>query len=101
EVRETLRRLVAAEDLYGLKIIAAVSPDVNIEDDIEVLWGMFTRFDPARDLMFTRVSMVGVVPAYEGVMGIDATWKPGYPQPLEMSEDVVRKVDQRWNDYWK
>ena len=101
EVRESLRRLVAAEELSGLKIIAAVSPDVNIEDDIEVLWGMFTRFDPARDLMFTRVSMVGVVPAYEGVMGIDATWKPGYPQPLEMSEDVVRKVDQRWNDYWK
>jgi 4-hydroxy-3-polyprenylbenzoate decarboxylase len=101
EVRETLRRLIIAEELSGLKIVATVSPDVNIDDDVEVLWGVFTRFDPARDVMFTRVSMAGVVPVYEGVMGIDATWKPGYPQPLAMSDDVVKKVDQRWNDYWK
>jgi hypothetical protein len=29
--------------------------------------------------MFARAGMNGVQPVYEGVMGIDATWKPGYP----------------------
>jgi UbiD family decarboxylase len=101
EVRDSLRRLVAAPELAGLKMIAAVSPDVDVDDDVEVLWGMFTRFDPARDLMFTRVTMAGVTPVYEGIMGIDATWKPGYPEPLEMSEDILKRVDRRWQDYWK
>jgi len=99
--RESLRRLVTSEALSGVKIVAAVSPDVDIDDDVELLWGVFTRFDPARDVQFTRSTLKGVVPVHEGVMGIDATWKPGYPQPLEMDEDVVKKVDRRWQDYWK
>jgi 4-hydroxy-3-polyprenylbenzoate decarboxylase len=101
QARESLRKLVNAEALSGVKIIAAVSPDVDIDNDVELLWGTFTRFDPARDVQFSRVSMEGVVPVYEGVMGIDATWKPGYPEPLAMDDDVVKKVDKRWQEYWK
>ncbi len=99
--RESLRRLVTAPALSGVKIIVAVSADVDVDDDVELLWGMFTRFDPARDVQFTSVSMAGIVPVYEGVLGIDATWKPGYPDPLEMSDDIVKKVDGRWQEYWK
>jgi UbiD family decarboxylase len=99
--RQSLRKLVTAEALSHVRIVAAVSPDVDVENDVEVLWGVFTRFDPARDVQFSQVSMAGVVPVYEGVMGIDATWKPGYPEPLVMDEDVVKKVDRRWQEYWK
>jgi 3-polyprenyl-4-hydroxybenzoate decarboxylase len=63
------------------------------------MWGIFTRFDPARDLAFGRVGLLGVQPVYEGVMGIDATWKPGYPEAVRMDDDVVRLVDARWNTY--
>ena len=35
----------------------------------------------------------------EGIMGIDATWKPGYPNPCVMPEEIVRKVDSRWSEY--
>jgi len=101
KAKESLRRLVTAEALSGVKIIVTVSPDVDIDNDVEVLWGMFTRFDPARDVQFSRVSMTGVVPLYEGVLGIDATWKPGYPDPLVMDDDVVKKVDNKWQEYWK
>jgi 4-hydroxybenzoate decarboxylase subunit C len=38
---------------------------------------------------------------YKGVMGIDATWKPGYPKPLEMKAEVSRKVEERWDVYWR
>ena len=38
---------------------------------------------------------------YRGTIGIDATWKPGYPAPLEMDESIVKRVDRRWGDYWK
>jgi len=38
---------------------------------------------------------------YKGVMGIDATWKKGYPEPLVMNQDVINRVDERWDSYWK
>ncbi len=99
--RRTLAALVAAPALAGLKMIAVVSPDVNLDDDVDTIWGVFTRFDPARDLVFSRTSLAGVQPIYEGVMGIDATWKPGYPDAVEMDPDTVRRVDGRWGSYWE
>jgi 4-hydroxy-3-polyprenylbenzoate decarboxylase len=97
--RETRDALLAAPGLSGLKMIAVVSPDVNLDDDVDTMWGIFTRFDPARDVAFTRTTLHGVQPLYEGVMGIDATWKPGYPAAVEMDPDAVRRVDQRWSSY--
>ncbi len=83
----------------GTKIVAAVSEDVNLESDMEIIWGIFTRFDAARDVLFTKISLAGISPVYEGIMGIDATWKPGYPNPCIMPEEIVRNVDSRWKEY--
>jgi hypothetical protein len=32
-------------------------------------------------------------------MAVDATWKPGYPDPIVMDPEVVALVDRRWSDY--
>lgn len=101
EGREALSILLASERLAGIKIIAAVSPDVDLEDDVSLLWGIFTRFDPARDIIFSRMSLRGALPVYEGTMGIDATFKKGYPAPLEMSEEIRERVSRRWDEYWQ
>jgi 4-hydroxy-3-polyprenylbenzoate decarboxylase len=82
-----------------VKIVAAVSPDINLQDEENLLWGIFTRFDCARDIVFTSAKMVGAAPVYRGVLGIDATFKSGYPLPIEMDEEVIKKVDARWNEY--
>jgi 4-hydroxy-3-polyprenylbenzoate decarboxylase len=97
--RVVLDALVRSPATARLKMIAVVSPDVNLEDDVDTIWGIFTRFDPARDLMFARASLTGVQPVYEGVMGIDATWKPGYPEAVAGDEETLRRVDTRWNTY--
>lgn len=99
--RKTLEQLVRAPQLSQLKIVAVVSPDVNLDDEVDTLWGIFTRFDPARDMMFTQTSLQGVQPVYDGVLGIDATWKPGYPDAVEMDPQTVRLVDSRWKTYWE
>ncbi|MCI0597428.1 MAG: UbiD family decarboxylase, partial [candidate division Zixibacteria bacterium] len=96
------RRLV--EDLVQkldtpVKLVAAVSTDVNLQDEENLLWGIFTRFDCARDIVFTSTKLVGAAPVYRGVLGIDATFKSGYPLPVEMDLDIVKKVDERWNQY--
>ena len=82
-----------------MKFVAAVSEDVDLADDGKHVWGIFTRFDPARDMIFGAQGFLGARPVYGGRIGIDATWKPGYPPPLTMPEDMVRLVDRRWGEY--
>lgn len=81
------------------RMVALVGLDTDVQDEENLLWGIFTRFEPARDVYFEEVELKGVAAAYRGGMGIDSTWKPGYPKPLVMDEGVVRKVDRRWNQY--
>jgi 4-hydroxy-3-polyprenylbenzoate decarboxylase len=97
--REVLQNLVRAD--LGARFVAAVSPDVRLDDDENLQWGIFTRFDPARDMVFTEQRFVGARPVYRGVVGIDATWKEGYPAPLVMDESVVKLVERRWGEYWR
>jgi 4-hydroxybenzoate decarboxylase subunit C len=99
--RAVIEKLVKRKDLQHLKIIAAVSEDVDCRDRENAIWGVFTRFDCERDVVFTEQSLIGISPIYKGVMGIDATWKTGYPETLKMPEEIVKKVDSRWNEYWR
>lgn len=96
-----LGELLALPDLSGLKLIALVSPDVDIQNQESYIWGVFTRFDCERDVLFTENRMVGISPVYKGVMGIDATWKSGYPEPLTMPDEIVKRVDEKWGRIWR
>ena len=96
--RGVLENLLRAS--LGPRFIVAVSPDVDLEDDENLQWGIFTRFDPARDMLFEKQEFLGARPVYGGAAAIDATWKTGYPAPLEMDEAIVKRVDLRWRDYW-
>jgi 3-polyprenyl-4-hydroxybenzoate decarboxylase len=95
--REVVEKLVRAP--LGVRMVVAVSPDVQLDDDENLQWGIFTRFDPARDMFFTEQVFVGARPVYRGITGVDATWKEGYPAPLVMDADIVKLVDRRWGEY--
>jgi menaquinone biosynthesis decarboxylase len=97
--RPTIERLVKDPVFSGFPLIAAVSDDVSLDDEELLIWGIFTRFDCARDIIPGDGRLEGAWPKFSGPLGIDATWKPGYPAPLTMDETVVKKVDQRWKDY--
>jgi len=99
--RSVLEALLAHPGLASVPLIAAVSRDVNIRDPEELLWGIFTRFDGAQDILFAGKEWQGIAPRYRGPLGIDATWKPGYPPAVEMHPDVVRTVDENWKRYWE
>lgn len=99
--REVVSKLVRRKELEGVKIIAAVSEDVDLNDQENALWGVFTRFDCERDVQFSSQSLIGISPIYKGTLGIDATWKKGYPAPLRMDRRTKTLVDERWNEYWK
>ncbi len=99
--RGIVEQLVRMPELRGLKIIATVSTDVDLNRQESYLWGIFTRFDCERDATFSEQTLLGISPIYRGVLGLDATWKPGYPGPLVMNEEVREKVKRRWEEYWR
>ncbi|MBI5215161.1 MAG: UbiD family decarboxylase [Ignavibacteriae bacterium] len=98
---DVLKKLLQRNELQYLKMVAVVSEDVDIHNKESYIWGVFTRFDCERDVLFTEQKMLGISPVYNGVMGIDATWKPGYPEPLTMPEEIVKRVDEKWGKIWK
>ena len=95
--RDTLRVVMAEAAALGAPLAAVVSPDVDLEDLDSLIWGIFTRFDPALDVIEggTGAGETQRAP----VLGIDATWKEGYPEPVAMSQDVVDLVSRRWGEY--
>ncbi len=93
------------------KIIIVVDEDVNVHNLKEVLWAVTSRFDPSKDLVVIPDSPLDSLDhsSYKqnlgGKLGIDATkkWKEeGYervwPEVVEMSEDVKKKIDRIWDE---
>ncbi|HZG57574.1 UbiD family decarboxylase [Paenibacillus sp.] len=63
------------------------------------LWTVFTRFNPAAD-MYAETAVERHHLGYRLPIVIDARMKPGYPDELFPREDIVRKVNERWRDYF-
>ncbi len=76
-----------------------VSPDVPLDDPRLILWGWFTRFDPLADLHPARRESDGNRLILHFPIAIDATWKPGYRQPVAFDPDIERRVNSRWAGY--
>jgi len=97
--RELVERLVCRPEYERVKLIVAVSPDVPLEDDELLLWGIFTRFDCARDIVPAKTETRGAWLTCRGPLGIDATWKASYPEPVVSPVEVVARVDGWWRGY--
>lgn len=97
--RPILEKLVQHPALAGYSFIATVSEDVPLDDDELLLWGLFTRFDCARDVTPKTARLKGAWAEVEGPLGLEATWKPGYPDPLTMDPAITARVSQRWKEF--
>jgi 4-hydroxy-3-polyprenylbenzoate decarboxylase len=99
--KEVIEKLFKTQGYEGVRIIAVVSPDIDIHSNTELIWGIFTRFDPYLDVIFEHTELKGSAVVYGGRMGIDATMKSWYPKVIEMSEDIKETVTERWKEYWQ
>jgi 4-hydroxy-3-polyprenylbenzoate decarboxylase len=98
--RPAVEAVLADPVFRGLKLVVAVSADVPLDDPTLLLWGIFTRFDAARDVLFAETEVRGAWLTPRGPLGIDATWKAGYPEPVRMPDEIVARVDARWGELW-
>lgn len=82
-------------------------PLIVLHDDAEVaksaaqfLWATWTRFDPASDIHAAETTVIKHHLAYRGPIVIDARMKPGYPDELNVREDISALVESRWRKYF-
>jgi 4-hydroxy-3-polyprenylbenzoate decarboxylase len=92
------------------KFIVVVDEHVDVHDEQQVLFQVGANVDPRRDVVIADgpLDILDHAAPFEGTgskMGIDATRKiPGegpirrWPAELEMSEEIRRRVAQRWGD---
>jgi len=97
EGRAAVEALVRRPEYTGVRLIVAVSEDVPLEDDELVLWGIFTRFDCARDVIPAEIETRGAWTTCRGPLGVDATWKSGYPEPVASPSEVIAGVEAWWS----
>jgi len=96
EGRAIAERLARRPEYAAVKLVVAVSADVPLDDDELLLWGIFTRFDCARDIVPAGVETRGAWLSCRGPLAIDATWKTGYPDPVASPPEMVAKVESWW-----
>lgn len=93
------------------KFIIVVDNDINVRDWKEVMWAMSTRMDPVRDTIMIEsvpidyLDFASPESGLGGKMGFDATnkippeTKREWGKKIEMSEEIVRKVAEKWEEY--
>lgn len=93
------------------KIIIVVDKDVNVQDIEEVLFQVGSNVDPKRDITFVDgpvdvLDHAAPLLSAGSKMGIDATikWKAEgfqreWPEKMEMSEEIIKLVNERWKEY--
>lgn len=83
--RPVLEALVRRPEYRRLPLVVTVSEDVPLDDERELLWGIFTRFDCARDVVPAAAEVRGAWLTARGPLGVDACWKPGYPEVVGLA----------------
>ncbi|MBI1798323.1 MAG: UbiD family decarboxylase [Candidatus Eisenbacteria bacterium] len=98
EGRAILERLIQRPEYAGVTLLVVVSADVPLDDDELLLWGIFTRFDCARDVVPAHTESRGAWLTCRGPLGIDATWKNGYPKTVENLPAMIQHVNAWWGN---
>jgi 4-hydroxy-3-polyprenylbenzoate decarboxylase len=109
--RKVMYALWGMGQMSFTKAIVIVDKWVDVQNLSEVVWRMGNNVDPKRDTVILEgpldvLEHASDIPAYGGKIGIDATRKlpsegfmRDWPDDIVMSEDIVRRVTERWREY--
>lgn len=109
--RKVMNAVWGLGQMMFTKFVFIFDEDVDVQNTSEAAWKAFNNVDPARDILISEgpldvLDHSAPRPVYGAKMGIDATKKwpeEGYqrqwPDEIRMSEDVRKRVDERWREY--
>ena len=80
-------------------IILADNAEKTASNVSYFLWSVFTRFEPAGDIIAKSLTLNRYHPTMEAPVVIDSRMKPWYPGELECDPETERLVSSRWGEY--
>jgi hypothetical protein len=97
-----LAQRVAEEDSLNQwpLIVLVDDAEAATRSTVNFLWTTFTRFDPATDLHWRSIQVIGNRAITEPPVVIDARKKPLYPDELFCDDETHSLVDRRWQEYF-
>jgi 4-hydroxybenzoate decarboxylase subunit C len=81
-------------------VVVSDEPERATRSVMNFLWTTFTRFEPGADIHAADRRIARNHIAYEPPIVIDARMKPWYPQEVRCSDDIARRVTDRWHEYF-
>lgn len=111
QAKKVINGLWGKGQMMFAKLIIVVDEDVNVQDLRYTAWRVLNNVDWKRDVLITEGPVDALdhsasFPRYGSKMGIDATRKSreegmmrDWPEEIEMSEEIKRLVDEKWNKY--
>ena len=101
EEPDAAQRLVQAEAFRDWPFLVLTdNAERAAKSSMNFLWTTFTRFDPARDLIARKTSLVGPHASFEYPVIVDARMKASYPEELFCDNETAALVDRRWSEYF-
>ena len=94
------QRLAQDPTLAEWPLVFLVDSARVVEKNITFLWSTFTRFEPAADIYAAGVELHRHHPCYQPPIVFDCRMKPGYPGEVIADEAIVKRVTQRWGEYF-
>ncbi|MCC6952539.1 MAG: UbiD family decarboxylase [Deltaproteobacteria bacterium] len=92
---------IARDPIFGSWPLICVVDDAAqvCSSEASFLWHVFTRFEPAADIIARDIRLERMHPAFDMPVVIDARMKPQYPAELECDEATSKLVNARWREY--
>lgn len=94
------QRLAADAHVADWPLLFLVDDCRVVQRNISFLWTTFTRFEPAADIHAAGSRLHRHHEILEAPIVFDCRMKPGYPDELVADQDTVKKVSQRWLQYF-
>lgn len=111
QARRVMHAIWGAGQMSFTKFIIVVDEHVDVHDEQDVLFHLFSNCDPSRDVEITRgpvdiLDHAGFELGSSGKIGFDATVKlPSegkvrmWPKELEMDAGTKELIERRWKEY--
>ena len=97
QAAEFIRNFFADEAFSAIGVLLVLEAHVDLDNTSQVMWKLFNNLDPKRDIQINGQRF-----------GIDLSRKlteEGYqqdwPDEIIMSEEIVKKVDEKWHHLLK
>jgi len=92
---------VAADPVFGGWPLIILHDDARVASSSpDFLWATWTRFEPAADVYAAQTTVERHHLVYKAPVVIDARTKPGFPDELNVRDDIRELVDRRWREYF-